>query len=78
MDLQRTPAQRADARLGDIANRSEKGSAMGLIQAEAKANSDKTARLRLARQARDAAEAALAAEAPAKPARKPRKARIAN
>lgn len=74
MELQRTPAQRADARLGDIANRSEKGSALGLIRAEAKATSVKTAKLREMRMARDAA--IVPPEPVVKPARKSRKAAV--
>ena len=73
MDMISTPEQRADARLGDIANRSEKGSALRLIRAEAQATSDKTARLRALRMEREALEAAeRAAEAAKAPVRKTR------
>jgi len=81
MDMISTPEQRADARLGDIANRSEKGSALRLIRAEAEATSNKTARLRALRMEREAqAEAERAAAPPKAPARKSRarKAAVAN
>ncbi len=74
MDMISTPEQRADARLGDIANRSEKGSALRLIRAEAEATSNKTARLRALRMERDAVQAAEAAAA-APVAKAPRKSR---
>ncbi|MBB3933902.1 hypothetical protein [Aureimonas phyllosphaerae] len=61
--------------LGDIANRAEKGSAMRMISAEAKATNDKTTRLRALRLAREAEEAvAAAAIVAAKPVKRTRKA----
>lgn len=60
---------------GDIANRAEKGSAMRMISAEAKATNDKTTRLRALRLAREAEEAvAAAAIVAAKPVKRTRKA----
>lgn len=72
MDMMPTTQQRADARLGDIANRSEKGSAMRIIAAETKAVNDKTSRLRAMRLEREAEAAAAKAAEPAKPKRKSR------
>jgi len=66
---------RAEQELGNIANRAEKGSAMNLIRAEAKATGDKTARLRALRMEREALAATEAANAPPKPAKAPRKSR---
>ncbi|WP_062014836.1 hypothetical protein [Aureimonas sp. AU4] len=69
-----THTPRAELELGNIANRSEKGSAMSLIRAEAKATGDKTARLRALRMEREAIQAAEAAAAP-KPVKAARKSR---
>lgn len=69
-----THTPRAEMELGNIANRSEKGSAMSLIRAETKAVNDKTARLRALRMEREALLAAEAAAAAPKP-KAPRKSR---
>ncbi|WP_102959421.1 hypothetical protein [Mangrovicella endophytica] len=66
-----TARDRADRQFGNIANRSEKGSALGLIKAENDAMHAKTARLKALRMAQ--AEADVAA-APAEPKAKAKKA----
>ncbi len=54
MDAQTSTQTRENARLGDIANRSEKGTALTLIRAETKARDAKTARLKALRLAQEA------------------------
>lgn len=54
MDAQNSTEHRENARLGDIANRSEKGTALTLIRAETRARDEKTARLKALRLAQEA------------------------
>ena len=62
MDAQTSTQTRENARLGDIANRSEKGTALSLIRAETKARDAKTARLKALRLAQEADTARTEAE----------------
>ncbi|ALN72069.1 MULTISPECIES: hypothetical protein [unclassified Aureimonas] len=71
MDAQTSTQQRENTRLGDIANRSEKGTALTLIRAETKARDEKTARLKAMRLAQEAEATVLAEQiAAAAPKRK--------
>ncbi len=84
MEAQTLTGHQDKARLGDIANRSEKGTALGLIRAQTKARNEKTARLKALRLQREAEEGVpseieatraprkAAAPSAKKPARKPR------
>jgi len=54
MDAHNSTERRDNARLGDIANRSEKGTALTLIRAETRARDEKTARLKALRLAQEA------------------------
>ena len=54
MDAHNSTEHRENARLGDIANRSEKGTALTLIRAETRARDEKTARLKALRLAQEA------------------------
>lgn len=69
MENSRKAHERAEAALGLNPERHEKGSAVRIIAAEARATQEKTARLKKLRMAREADDAATAAVAPAKKAR---------
>ena len=75
MDATISSSAREDVRLGNIANRSEKGTAFSLIRAETKATNEKTARLRALRLEREASGEPAPEATDLLAARKPKTAR---